>query len=165
MKQDKPGRREERPAPRTRKKRAVQAKAQKDGGGGTLLLRASLIGAGCALGAGIVLLLILCAVCFSLQDPTRTMHLFALGALLPSALLCGVVTAHKNGSRGILSGLCGGVLFCVMLCALSLCLPDPEIPAPVSRSLITAGGCLLMSVVGGYAVSHKKPKSRRPERR
>lgn len=133
------------------------------------LLRASLCGAGIALAAGLLLLCILCAVCLSLDDPARTAPLLAYGALLPAALLCGILTAHAAKSRGLLSGLCGGALFCALLWALSFCLPAGETAASVHGNVgqpyLMTGICLLLSLLGGYAVTHRAPKSHKPKKR
>ena len=133
------------------------------------LLRASFCGAGIAIAAGLILLCILCAVCLSLDDPARTAPLFAYGALFPAALFCGILTAHTAKSRGLLSGLCGGVLFCALLWALSFCLPDGETAASakggIGQPYLMTGICLLLSLLGGYAVTHRAPKSHKPKKR
>ena len=147
----------------------VRARTQESSSGGGILLRASLRGAGIAFLFGLALLAALCAVCLSTEDPARTAPLFAYGALLPSALLCGILTAHAAGSRGLLAGLCGGSLFCALLFALSFCLPETETPLSspdgVLQPVFTAGICLLLSLVGGYAVTHRAPKSHKPKKR
>ena len=133
------------------------------------LLRASFCGAGIALAAGLLLLCILCAVCLSLDDPARTAPLFAYGALFPAALLCGILTAHMAKSRGLLSGFCGGALFCALLWALSFCLPDADTAAAAKgnagQPYLMTGICLLLSLLGGYAVTHRAPRSRKPKKR
>ena len=129
--------------------------------GGRKLLRGACTGALIALGAGIVLLLIFCGICLSLRDPARFAPVFAYAAALLASLTAGIVSAHTAGERGILSGILGGVLFCACLWALSLCLPGEDLRAPVSLSLGVTSGCLLFSAVGGYSVTHRKPKKRK----
>ena len=141
---------------------------QEPAGSTGTLLRASFCGAGIALAAGLLLLCILCAVCLSLDDPARAAPLFAYGALFPAALLCGILTAHTAKSRGLLSGLCGGALFCALLWALSFCLPDGETAASakggIGQPYLMTGICLLLSLLGGYAVTHRAPKSHKPKK-
>ena len=149
----------------SRRPRDIQESA---GSTGTLL-RASFFGAGIALAAGLLLLCILCAVCLSLDDPARTAPLFAYGALFPAALLCGILTAHASKKLGLLSGLCGGALFCALLWALSFCLPDAEteasVPGNIGQPYLMTGICLLLSLLGGYAVTHRAPGSHKPKKR
>ena len=151
-----------------RRPRDPHPREEPAGSTGTLL-RASFCGAGIALASGLLLLCILCAVCLSLDDPARTAPLFAYGALFPAALLCGILTAHAAKSRGLLSGLCGGALFCALLWALSFCLPDGETAASakggIGQPYLMTGICLLLSLLGGYAVTHRAPKSHKPKKR
>ena len=126
-----------------------------------LLLRAACGGAGIALAGGILLLVLLCAVCLSLDDPSRFARPLALCALFPSALLSGILTAHRAKGRGLLSGACGGGLFCAALWTLSLCLPENCACASCPSALGMTGACLALALFGGYAVTHRKPKKRR----
>ncbi len=122
--------------------------------------RAALI----ALAVGLLLLLVLCTVCLSLDDPSRYAPIFAMGASFFSALLCGILSAKMNGGKGLASGAAGGTLYAVLLWALSLCLPGGVQTRELSTSLLLSAGAIVLSAIGGFLVTHKKPKKRKIKR-
>ena len=121
------------------------------------LLRAVLI----ALGAGIVLLSAVCAVLLTTDDPGAYAALAAALIPCPAAVLCGVLSARSSPLGGLLSGLLGGVLFCLCLFCLGLLLPQGtgsmgEGTQMLLSPSVRAGICTVLSAVGGYAASHRR---------
>lgn len=130
------------------------------------LLRAAVISLGC----GLLLLLILCAVLLSTDDPGAYAQTAGMLIPLPISVLCGVLAAKQTSVGGIPAGLLGGALLCLLLFALGIALPvtavpdmDAAAPARLSEP-IRAGACLLLSAIGGYCTTHKKPKTHRRHR-
>ncbi len=126
------------------------------------LLRAAVISLGC----GLILLLLLCAVLLSTEDPGA--YAQTVGTLLPFpiALLCGILAAKQTAIGGIPAGLLGGAVLCLLLFALGIVIPTSDAAAapPLLHEPIRAGICLLLSAIGGYFTTHKKPKTRRRHR-
>ncbi len=121
------------------------------------LLRAVLI----ALGAGIVLLCAVCAVLLTTDDPGSNAALAAALIPCPAAVLCGVLSARRSPLGGLLSGLLGGVLFCLCLFCFGLLLPQGtgsmgEGTQMLLSPSVRAGICTVLSAVGGYAASHRR---------
>ena len=138
---------------------------QESADGGAFFLacaRAALL----AMGIGLVLLLILCAVCLSLDDPSRYAPYFSYAAVFPAALLCGLLAASATHGKGLLSGVVGGGIFTLTLWLLSL-LPVCERMGNggLAGSLLFSAVCMLLSCIGGYLMTHRKPKVHRPARR
>ena len=126
------------------------------------LLRAAVISLGC----GLVLLLILCGVLLSTDDPGAYAQTVGMLLPFPIAVLCGVLAAKQTSVGGIGAGLLGGAVLCLLLFALGIVIPSGEgsaAPAMISEP-VRAGICLLLSAVGGYVTTHKKPKTRRRHR-
>lgn len=114
-----------------------------------------------ALGAGIVLLCAVCAVLLTTDDPGSYAALAAVLIPCPAAVLCGVLSARRSPLGGLLSGLLGGVLFCLCLFCLGLLLPQGtgsmgEEPQMLLSPSVRAGICMMLSAVGGYAASHRR---------
>ena len=121
------------------------------------MLRAVLI----ALGAGIVLLCAVCAVLLTTDDPGSYAALAAALIPCPAAVLCGVLSARSSPLGGLLSGLLGGVLFCLCLFCLGLLLPQGTgsmgaEPQMLLSPPVRAGICTVLSAVGGYAAAHRR---------
>ncbi len=113
-----------------------------------------------ALGAGIVLLCAVCAVLLTTDDPGSYAALAAVLIPCPAAVLCGVLSARRSPLGGLLSGLLGGVLFCLCLFCLGLLLPQGtgsmEEPQMLLSPTVRAGICTALSAVGGYAAAHRR---------
>ena len=123
------------------------------------LLRAAVISLGC----GIVLLFALCAILLGTDDPGACAQTAAALIPLPVAVLCGVLSAKQSALGGLPSGILGGGLLCVLLFALGAVIPGGDMSAMpmLLTAPVRAAACLLLSAVGGYCVTHKKPRVRR----
>lgn len=122
------------------------------------LLRAAVISLGC----GMALLLIVCAALLCTDDPGGYASTAAQLILLPVSVLCGVLAAKQSPLGGLPSGLLGGAILCGMLFILGVGTPDASgSPPTLLAAPIRAGLCLLLSSIGGYCVTHQKPKTRR----
>lgn len=125
------------------------------------ILRAAVISLGC----GIVLLLLFCAVLLTTEDPGAYAPLAVTLIPLPAALVCGVLSAGRSSVGGLISGLLGGAVFCLLLFLLGFVLPHDGITAASPLDIpLRAGLCLVLSAIGGYTVTHRKPKTHRPRR-
>ena len=116
-----------------------------------------------SMGCGIVLLLIVCAVLLGTEDPCAYAQTAAALIPLPTAVLCGILSAGQSSLGGLPSGLLGGAVLCVLLFALGVLLPGgyaSSVPVLLNAP-IRAAACLLLSGIGGYCVTHKKPRVRR----
>lgn len=121
-----------------------------------------------ALAVGIGCLTVLCAVCMALDDPCAYAPVMSRLALLPAAVTAGVLSAKKTGAGGIPSGAAAGVLLVLLLFGIGVLIPreaaDAEQHFPghsVMTELLSAAACVLLSCVGGYMVTHHKPKVHR----
>ena len=116
-----------------------------------------------SLGVGILLMLLLCGILLTTEDPGTYAPLAAALLPFPIALLCGILTAKQSQAGGLLSGLLGGGVLCLLLLGLGAVLPsDTAVDVPSVLGLpMRLGACLLLSAVGGYCVTHQKPKNRR----
>ena len=125
------------------------------------ILRAAVISLGC----GIAVLLLLCAVLLTTEDPGAYAPLAAALLPLPISLVCGILSAKQSTLGGLLSGLLGGGTLCLLLCLLGFALPrgGVTVTSPLSMP-IRAGLCLALSAIGGYTVTHRKPKTHRRHR-
>lgn len=123
------------------------------------LLRSAVISIGC----GVALLLILCAILLSTEDPNSYAQIAAMLIPFPISVLCGVLSAKQSALGGLPSGLLGGALLCVLLLALGAVSPvaDMTVSPTVLSAPIRAAVCILLSAIGGYCVTHTKPKTRR----
>ena len=123
------------------------------------ILRSALI----SLGIGVLILLIVCAILLTTEDPGAYASNIAAILPFPCALLCGILSAKQSTLGGLASGALGGVVFCLFLLLLGLLMRGSPIDAPqaVLGIPVRAGICLLMSAVGGYTVTHQKPKQHR----
>jgi len=125
------------------------------------ILRAAVISLGC----GIAVLFLLCAVLLTTEDPGTYAPLAAALIPLPISFVCGILSAKQSTLGGLLSGILGGTVLCLMLCILGFALPrgGVTVTSPL-RFPIRAGLCLALSAIGGYTVTHSKPKTHRPHR-
>ena len=122
------------------------------------LLRAAVISLGCGMGV----LLLLCIILLGCADPCAYALTAAALIPFPIAVVCGVLSAKNSALGGLPSGLLGGAVLCLLLFSLGLILPAASISAsPLLSSPIRAGICLLLSSVGGYCATHRKPKTHR----
>ena len=123
------------------------------------LLRSAVISVGC----GMALLLILCAVLLSTEDPNAYARIAAMLIPPPISVLCGVLSAKQSSIGGLPAGVLGGVLLCVLLLALGAVIPaaDTTVQPTVLQLPIRAAACILLSAIGGYCVTHRKPRARR----
>ena len=123
------------------------------------LLRAALIAVGC----GAALLFPLCAILLTTPDPCACALTAASLIPLPISVLCGVLSAKNTTLGGLPSGLLGGGIFCLLLFALGAVIPacDTANIAPLLNAPIRAGLCVLLSALGGYCTTHRKPKTKR----
>lgn len=124
------------------------------------VLRAALISAG----VGVGLLLLLCAVCLSAEDPSRLAPMLARGALVLSALVCGLLAAAFAGGRGLAAGAASGGILAALLWGLSLCLAGGG-GGGWQSTLIGAGICVGCAAISGFLFTHRKPKKRKSPRR
>ncbi len=122
------------------------------------ILRAAVISLGC----GMLVLLIICTALLGTDDPGAYAPLAASLLSFPIALLCGILSAKQSPLGGLVSGILGGALLCLFLLLLGL-LPGNTGAAdvPLVRLPLRAGLCLILSALGGYSVTHRKPKVRR----
>lgn len=122
------------------------------------ILRAAVISLGC----GMLALLVICTVLLGTADPGAYAPLAASLLSFPIALLCGILSAKQSPLGGLVSGMLGGALLCLFLLLLGL-LPGSTDAAggPLASLPLRAGLCLLLSALGGYSVTHRKPKVRR----
>lgn len=122
-----------------------------------ILLRAAVI----SVGAGVLLLLLLCAALLMTEDPGAYAETAAMLLPLPAALLCGILSSHGAPSRGLLRGLGGGVLFCLLLCGMGLlCARNGgtaglHISPLLPHLPLRAAACVLLSGIGGYAAARR----------
>ena len=126
------------------------------------LLRAAVISLGC----GLILLLLLCAVLLSTDDPGAYAQTVGMLLPFPIAILCGILAANQTTVGGIPAGLLGGAVLCLLLFALGIAIPSGEgsaAPALIGEP-VRAAVCMLLSAIGGYVTTHKKPKTRRRHR-
>ena len=123
------------------------------------ILRAAII----SLSIGVLILLIVCAVLLTTEDPGAYASSVAAILPFPCALLCGILSAKQSTLGGLASGALGGTVFCLLLLLLGSVMRGSSIDAaPTALGIpVRAGICLLLSAVGGYAVTHQKPKPRR----
>ena len=123
------------------------------------ILRAPII----SLSIGVLILLIVCAVLLTTEDPGAYASSVAAILPFPCALLCGILSAKQSTLGGLASGALGGTVFCLLLLLLGSVMRGSSIDAaPTALGIpVRAGICLLLSAVSSYAVTHQKPKSRR----
>ena len=120
------------------------------------VLRAAVI----SLGIGIAALVLLCLVLLSTEDPCAFAPLAARLLLIPTAILCGTLSARFSGAGGIPSGALGGLIAAAMLFSMGLLLPQSE-AVPWKQSLIFAAVFVALAAMAGYFVTHRRPRVRR----
>ena len=121
------------------------------------LLRAALF----TLGGTVAVLLLLCACLCGTEDPVPIACTAASILPMPAALVCGMLSAAQHGQSGLLCGLGGGAVFCLALFCLGLSVPAGETVTRLISPAVTTAVCVVLSGLGGYAVTHKKPKARK----
>lgn len=119
--------------------------------------------AGTAVLFGVLISAALCAGCMLTPDPGAYPGFAGPGVMLLSALVCGMTAAHLTGSGGLASGGAAGAIFSALLWGLSLCLPGTSGKELVSSLLLTFC-CIALSALGGYIMTHRKPKKRKLHR-
>ncbi len=112
---------------------------------------------------GILLLLLLFAVALNTDDPAAIAPILSRAALIPPALLCGILGAHFTNGAGILSGAVSGAFMVAVLFSLGLVLPSGQTQSS-GITAILAGGCILLSCIGGYLHTHRRQKPKRKKR-
>ena len=122
------------------------------------ILRAAVI----ALGCGILALLIVCAALLATDDPGTNAPLAAALIPFPIALVCGALSAKQTSLGGLVSGLLGGAVLCLLLFLLGFALPHGGVTVTSPLNLpVRAGLCLALSCIGGYTATHRTPKAHR----
>lgn len=122
------------------------------------ILRAAVISLGC----GMLALPVVCMALLGTADPGAYAPLAASLLSLPIALLCGILSARQSSLGGLVSGVLGGALLCLFLLGLGLLWGNTGVAyGPLASLPLRAGLCLFLSALGGYSVTHRKPKVRR----
>lgn len=124
------------------------------------ILRAAVI----SLGGGIAVLLLLCAVLLTTEDPGAYAPLAAALIPLPVSLICGILSAKQSTLGGLVSGMLGGAVLCLLLLLLGFLPGSGDTAASPLSPLLRAGLCLLLSAVGGYMATHRTPRTRHHHR-
>lgn len=112
-----------------------------------------------AFGVGLLLLLLFCAIAFSLDDPDTVIVLLSLTALYSGGIAGGVAAVRISGD-GIFSGWLSGTLTTVLAWMLSL-LPFPTMPGEFSPLTMTLFFICIpfSSVIGAVIGKRRKKKS------
>lgn len=125
------------------------------------LIRSSAIGAGCALGVALLLLLLSASWIVRTKDPTAWAYPASLIVLYITALLCGALTKCQTNESSWLCGLTsGGIL--LLCCLLVGCFLSPIEAHPHSIPLLTQLPLPLISFLGAVSL---RPKPRKTTRR
>ncbi|MBQ9779649.1 MAG: TIGR04086 family membrane protein [Clostridia bacterium] len=119
---------------------------------------------------GLVLLLIVTAVAYASPDPDSLTTPLSMGALGLTALLGGLVAARRGGSRPLVCGLLSGLLFNVLLLALSLFFGEDarqSLTLGLSSPLLWGlhGAVVLIAALGGKIGGRRPQKSKHGQHR
>ena len=118
-------------------------------------------GAACGIVAGLVLLLLFCAIASAVYDPAPLLLPLSLCALYLGSLGGGIAAVRLSGD-GLMSGLIAGLMTSAVVWLLS-CLPLPGGGFPASASAIFLALIPTASVLGAI-LGHKKEKKPRRKR-
>ena len=105
--------------------------------------------------AGLVLLLVFCAVAASVNDPDSIIKPLSLCALFLSAFTGGIFAVRLSGD-GLLSGLLSGVGTAFLIFCLSL-LPFPETDSTAAEAVISFL-CIVASSAAGAMIGKPRKK-------
>lgn len=112
--------------------------------------------------SAVLLLLIVCAIAFSTEDPDNLIFPLSLCALYLSAVIGGIVAVRLSGD-GILSGFISGLITIVLIRLLSL-LPIPVSDTELSVSILCTVMVLPAYLVGSVIGHKRKDKNKRNSR-
>ena len=110
-----------------------------------------------------LLLLLLTAICYKNEDPSRLVKPCAAVGFAVSAFLFGFIPAGFYKKRGLLIGLAGGAALALLFAILSLVLSEPG-TSPAAARLIGYPAALLLSTLGGLLGGAKRHVRRRRPR-
>ena len=110
-----------------------------------------------------LLLLLLTAICYKNEDPSRLVKPCAAVGFVFAAFLSGFLPARFYKRRGLLIGLCGGAILALTFAVLSLILAKDG-SAPVAARWIGYPAILLLSTFGGLLGGAKRHVRRRRPR-
>lgn len=116
---------------------------------------------------GLIFLLIVTAVAYGSPDPDALTTPLSLSVLGLTSLLGGLVASRRRGTRPILCGLLLGLLWTLLLWAVSLLFGDEArsqltlgFPAPALWGL--HGGAVLISMLGGKLGGRRAVRAQKP---
>ena len=154
--------------PRSPQRRAAREEAAPRSGP-TAILMAALFSLPVTAGIGLILLLATTAIAASTPDPDAMISPLSIGVLGVTALLGGLVSARRCGRDPLLCGLCGGIMFTLLLWVLTLFVDrtDPALTLGVAgwgRWAMHAAVVILElagGLMGGYTPKRKRTHSKR----
>ena len=127
------------------------------------ILSSSLRGLAAALVLGLVLLIVISAIVYSTDDPTRFVMPAALTVLYISSFLGGLIAAKINRGSALLCGGLTSLMLLSLLFVASLCV-SPSLSADfgIPMSLGLRGIAMAVSLIGAFlGAGEKKSKKRK----
>lgn len=105
----------------------------------------------------IVLLIIFAIVSYSNVDPDKLIFPLSLAALYIGAVVCGIITAKKNGEKIFFCGLVSGFIYLVMIFMVSL-IPEESgfISKMTDPQSIIAHLAVIIAVIFGSVIGTKR---------
>jgi len=121
------------------------------------LLKNSVISAGIAYIAAVGLLFILGCAAYGFEDPDKFLSLFAVAALVLSAIVCGFAASRLYRENTIACGITAGIIFAFVQFIVSIMLPGEGFGLPVNMAMsISAAG------ISGLTAHLCRPKAPSP---
>lgn len=109
--------------------------------------------------SAVLLLLLVCAIAYSTEDPDSLIFPLSLCALYLSAIVGGIVAVRLSGD-GVLSGFISGLITIVLIRLMAL-LPLPVSDTELSVSILCNIMILPASVIGSVIGHKRKDKNKR----
>lgn len=126
------------------------------------LLQSALFGALLGMIASALLLFAATAICYSAEDPAAMTTPLSLAALYLSSLVAGFASVCRHRSSALLCGSLGGLLFMVVLLAVSCLLRGhAEDAFSTSSALLLRAMMLPVSAIGGFLGLPRQSAKRR----
>ena len=129
------------------------------------VMLSSLFGVVVSAVSGAILLILLCILALSTDDPLSMIPPFALLALLPSNFLGGLVSSKRSDSSPIASGAITAAMWLLFSLIVALCLPHPSSEYTLWQSIVLHMSSTLFCILGAFAGNYKPKRDTRKNRR
>ena len=128
--------------------RAVSMPSNASSASPLTLFRGVLIGLGCTVGIGLLLLLAATWLLSGSEDPNKWIRPLSLTALYLTAMLSGVVSARLTGLPPVFGGLLSGLLLSIACIPIAISLPAAHTVADFGSELLFRLLTLFFAVLG-----------------